>query len=948
MLQNELASLIGIYEKIGEQQGQWNDLQMEALSIQAKTHEKLWLIQERLRLSGKYTTNWVQGLGKTLQATTNLTRSVLSFANTLNQIPLQLNNIRKQFEELDMAHANFLDTWRLKLMSTQDQLQNQFMSYQDALHKQAMSELDYRKAILDIELQYHSALKKGAEANKAYVKELEQLYQPWVKLNDMAAQYTRNIGGSHESMEKLASTTLEIANTRGLQEKYNISSEELIKLQMEFNEELGRAVKLTGDEYENVAALNKVFGDKKAIEFVNRLSNFGYNVNKASGVAGKLFSDASKYGISASKLSKNFLDNMKMAQNLTFRRGVSDLAKMAEKATELNFNMQQTASAVDKLSTLEGAMEASAQLSVLGGNFASYANPLAMLNEAINDTEGLQERIINQFSDLAKWDSTKGEISMDGTDRLRMQTAAKAMGLNPSDITDMIFTKARQDKLRPEIDRLGVSDDVKRLISNVAQLDSNGRGMLNLNGEQMGLNEAAERFSPNELERMLRAQNNSDSENISEIAQSVMSIKDVVEGYGKMLDDTQAELIDKNDEYGKGFENVVKGLMANKAQMQRDATGILSNGKKIADINKKRAELDAEYAIEDKKWKLEAAARDKLKTKLAEQAAYRDLMIGIPMQIKQLELQMEQAIRQDKMYDISKRSIEIQKYSYYAQLADNVIQMAILGSSGWVGAGAAAALTVGALATGFGKEMWNGYKVATGDKHAGKNDEQYKEMRNLIEELKRNTKANQDATNESRKQYAKEQDINNKNYHGEYTVGKQVVSGNTVSKNLDSINNRQNYSGIIGINGPKHSMGGITANFEGGESIINARSTAEYWPVLDEVNRGVFPKSAINARGEGGYNQMTVNRGNSTIAASNTVGFSKGETVNVVHSGNVGGVITINLEGNTRDIDTNEFLNTLVDNPIFQMTLSKALRDSTHQLGTFGKDMEYQTLYQQS
>ena len=46
----------------------------------------------------------------------------------------------------------------------------------------------------------------------------------------------------------------------------------------------------------------------------------------------------------------------------------------------------------DKVSTLQGAVETSASLQVLGGPFAQFSDPLGMLNEGLTDMESLFDR----------------------------------------------------------------------------------------------------------------------------------------------------------------------------------------------------------------------------------------------------------------------------------------------------------------------------------------------------------------------------------------------------------------------------------------------------------------------------------------------------------------------------------------------------------------------------
>ena len=121
----------------------------------------------------------------------------------------------------------------------------------------------------------------------------------------------------------------------------------------------------------NFAAMKQVLGDQAAIDFSLKLENFGLNPDEVGDRVGKMFSNASKSGVAFEKWSKNVLDNIKLAQNYNFKNGVDGLISMAKKASEIKLDMQQVARFADKVSTLEGAVTASANLSVFIGGIST-------------------------------------------------------------------------------------------------------------------------------------------------------------------------------------------------------------------------------------------------------------------------------------------------------------------------------------------------------------------------------------------------------------------------------------------------------------------------------------------------------------------------------------------------------------------------------------------------
>ena len=374
-----------------------------------------------------------------------------------------------------------------------------------------------------------SDIKQGFEDFKNGINGLNKA---WGEVSQSSADFTRRIGGSKASMEALRKSTIDFMNTRSIGLKYNASMEELIKLQGDYNASLGRSIDLTGNQQEKFIAMKRVMGDQAAMEFTTKLENFGLNPDEVGDRVGQMFSKAAKSGIAFEKYSKNFLDNIKLAQNYNFKNGLRGLESMAKKATEIKMDMQQVARFADKVSTLEGAVTAGANLSVLGGPFAQFGNPLQMLYEGLNDMEGLQDRMINMFGNLGKWDYSKGQIDVSVFNKQRIKAAAEATGMDYSALMEQINAGARRNIVKGKLgNRYSGDKDFEDLLLNKAQLDEKGNAFVTIRGERKDINSLSK-----EDQNYLKTSNTSDSDNIAEIAVNTRGFKDISEGFDKQKD----------------------------------------------------------------------------------------------------------------------------------------------------------------------------------------------------------------------------------------------------------------------------------------------------------------------------------------------------------------------------------------------------------------------------
>ena len=367
----------------------------------------------------------------------------------------------------------------------------------------------------------------------------KDIMSTWGRVDQAAADYTKTIGGSAESMRKLTTETIRFVKEQSIGMKYNTSMEELIKLQESYNKSVGRSINLTNSQKETMAAMRKIAGDETTIKFTSSLENFGINPEEVGGVVGRMFETASKSGLAWNKYSSNFLDNIKMAQNYTFRNGLDGLQAMAKKASEIKLDMKQAEAFANKVSSLEGAVKAGANLSVLGGSFSQFGNPLSMMYEGLNDMEGLQDRVINMFGNLGRWNSKTNMIDVSVFDKQRIRAAAEATGMDYSSIMDMIQAKGRSNQVQRQLQGLNFGAEETDFIKNSAQLDKNGQAFMTVGGKKKYLQE----LSTSDIQLLMSTASN-DSDNIKTIAQTITGWNDSIEGLKKQKDAIKAGIGD--------------------------------------------------------------------------------------------------------------------------------------------------------------------------------------------------------------------------------------------------------------------------------------------------------------------------------------------------------------------------------------------------------------------
>lgn len=382
------------------------------------------------------------------------------------------------------------------------------------------------------------------------VKGLKDMYgvlrdfnEPWAQASKAASQYAKSVGLAKKGMDALRKSTIDnmVKNHIGI--NYNVSTDELLKLQENYTKAVGRNVRLSNADQENMAAMRAIIGEGKTTEFASQFENFGLSMSSTAEHMGKMFADASKAGISFEKYSDNVKQNILIAQNYTFKDGLKGLESMAKKATAIKMDMQMVANLAQKVSTVEGAIDVGAKLQVLGGPFAQASDPLGMLNEGLNDIEGLQDRVTRMIGQLGSFDKSTGEVKVSAFNKRRVAAAAEAMGMDYGKLMESVNANARRGEVEKQLSASAsaskLDDNMKELIKNNAEF-KNGKAGVSINGEWKSIDELG-----NGDYEALVAETQDQAADVKDIAKNLRSLVDKRQGVIKQRDANQAQLSEK-------------------------------------------------------------------------------------------------------------------------------------------------------------------------------------------------------------------------------------------------------------------------------------------------------------------------------------------------------------------------------------------------------------------
>ena len=408
------------------------------------------------------------------------------------------------------------------------------------------------------------------------------MFEMFSKVDKAASDYARSVGGGREAMFKMRQESASLASQMSEMGKTAYTAEEILERMAQASEALGR--NLEGLSVADLRSLKDLKNFGIDDQTISQFDTFGISVHNVSKQITELYGEAGKKGLNAKATIKAFTSNLKMAQNFTFARGQKALADMAMKSAQLKFNLRDAEQFANKVSTLEGAMTAGAQLSVLGGNFAMQGNPLAMLYNGLNDVEGLQEQMLAMTKGMARWDGTKGQLDISAFDRQRLKAMSEATGIDYSDLTSQALNQARVDRVSSQLGT-GFKKEEEEYIKNLASLDEKGNAYIRVGDQEYSMSDIRDNKDGvrDKLKEESEAKDIKDGADLGDIWSSTRSIQDRLDDIIKTLQTKIVALMMKM----AGFKDHEKAAM--KAGIDLDDKEAMAKMKKASrDINNKR------------------------------------------------------------------------------------------------------------------------------------------------------------------------------------------------------------------------------------------------------------------------------------------------------------------------------------------------------------------------
>ena len=324
-------------------------------------------------------------------------------------------------------------------------------------------------------------LDAAPEVQKAWLQFTQHLENNNIKNESSANTIGINLGLSGNQLDSFKKEMFRVQ--KSISNNWGKTLEDMQKMQEHYFETTGRNIQMSENDMNETIANSLLYGEETIMQMNAGAEILGVSIENSNDLMFEMYKQANKMGLNAKAYGKTLVQSLKVAEKYQFKDGIKGLASMAKWAAQTRFNMQNLDSMISSIHEggLQGIIEKSANLQVLGGNFAMNSDPLRMAWESYMNPAGLAKRYNRMLDGIGYLDSN-GELVTGVADQMRLEEFAKQTGQSINDVRNQIRQTLRGDSVSKNLNQnINWNEEQKALITNKAFKNENGQWVVKMN-----------------------------------------------------------------------------------------------------------------------------------------------------------------------------------------------------------------------------------------------------------------------------------------------------------------------------------------------------------------------------------------------------------------------------------------------------------------------------------
>lgn len=328
-----------------------------------------------------------------------------------------------------------------------------------------------------------------------------------------------SVGRSQEFTKSFNRATAEV-------QKFGGEASDVQSIMEEFSENSGRARIISPEEVSNIFLLTKGLNltNQSAGSLLERMDLMGISVDNSNKLLNSLTAESQKLGLNSSKVAQTLANNFDKMSNMSFKGGVKGMTQMAKLAVQMRMDVSEMLAMADKFYEPEAAIEAVANLQMLGGEVAeAFGDPFETMYLARNKPEELAKKVQTMTENMIQFNEETGEYEFPAEARMQLKAIGKELDINVDSMMDIARQSSKIKDIKMNVSGNITDEDMRDGLASMAKM-KDGKWVVDFDGKEVGI----EDIGVDLAEKMLAAPKN-EEEAIMEMAYNSMTTNEILE-----------------------------------------------------------------------------------------------------------------------------------------------------------------------------------------------------------------------------------------------------------------------------------------------------------------------------------------------------------------------------------------------------------------------------------
>lgn len=332
----------------------------------------------------------------------------------------------------------------------------------------------------------------------------------------------------------------------------------------DFAQSSGRVRILGKDEVANIYKLSKAanLAGSEAASLYETLDLMGVSNADATDRLEQVIKDSQEVGLNSSKVVKTLSNNMNKMQTYSFSSGVKGMTKMAQLAVTMRMDVGEMLGMADKFYQPEAAIEAAANLQMLGGDIAeAFGDPFETMYLARNKPEELAEKVSSMVENMMTFNEETGQYDFPAEARMQLKAAGDQLGINVDSMIEMTRQSAKMKDVKEKLSSMPgmFSDKEMEGISNMARMEDGEFKVDMYDEEGQKLTKSLDELNKSDVKMLMQSPQN-EEDYMDKMIDNSMTSNELLKAINDSFQKTFVGGVDMYEVYEEGSKETIKAV----------------------------------------------------------------------------------------------------------------------------------------------------------------------------------------------------------------------------------------------------------------------------------------------------------------------------------------------------------------------------------------------------